>query len=102
VYALSEIANVKFTIFGKKKGRRVGKRCVKPTRRNRGKKACTRFVKRGSFTQSSVASSNRKKWSGKLHGKPLEPGRYRATLRATDGAGNVSKKRNLDFQIVRP
>jgi hypothetical protein len=101
VYALSETARVVFRIHAKKKGRRVGRRCVQPTRRNRGRRACTRFVRVGAFAQNARAGQNRKKFSGKIGRKRLRPGNYRATLVATDAAGNVSRRRFLNFKVVR-
>jgi hypothetical protein len=101
VYSLSEAARVVFRIHAKKKGRKVGRRCVKPTRRNRGRRACTRFVKVGAFAKSSSAGQNRKSFSGKIGSRRLRPGNYRATLIATDAAGNVSRRRFLNFTVVR-
>ena len=101
VYSLSEAARVVFTIHAKKKGRRVGRRCVKPTRRNRGKPACTRFVKVGRFAQAAASGRNRKRFSGKIGSRRLRPGNYRATLVATDAAGNRSSRKLLNFKVVR-
>jgi hypothetical protein len=101
VYSLSEAARVVFRIHAKKKGRKVGRRCVKPTPRNRRKPACTRFVKVGAFAQSASAGQNRKRFSGKIGRRRLRPGKYRATLIATDAAGNVSRRRFLNFKVVR-
>jgi hypothetical protein len=101
VYSLSESARVVFRIQAKKKGRRVRRRCVKPTRRNRDRRACTRFVKVGAFAQAASAGQNRKRFSGKIGGKRLRPGKYRATLIATDAAGNVSRRKFLNFKVVR-
>ena len=36
-----------------RKGRQVGRRCQKPTRRNRGRRACTRFVRVGAFAHDA-------------------------------------------------
>ena len=101
VYTLSEASRVLFKIEQPQKGRKVGRRCAKPSRKNRHKKACTRFVKIGTFAQAGVAGSNRKKFSGRLGKRTLKPGRYRATLVATDKSGNKSRVRRLSFRIVR-
>lgn len=101
VYRLSESARVVFRIRSKKKGRKVGRRCVKPTRRNRARPVCTRFVEVGAFAQNATAGLNRKRFSGKIGRKRLRPGNYRATLIATDAAGNVSRRRFLNFRVVR-
>ena len=39
-------------------------------------------------------------FSGKVKGKPLKPGKYRATIVATDGAGQASTPHQLNFKIV--
>ena len=54
VYSITEAARVVFTIHQKLPGRRVGGRCVKPTRRNAARRKCTRFVKRGAFAQQGT------------------------------------------------
>jgi hypothetical protein len=42
-----------------------------------------------------------KKFSGKIGRRRLKPGRYRATLVATDAARNASKPKRLRFRVVR-
>jgi hypothetical protein len=46
-YTLSEGADVMVTIQRARPGRRAGKRCVRPTRKNRHGRRCTRFVRPG-------------------------------------------------------
>jgi hypothetical protein len=75
-YKLSEAARVQFTVQ-----RRKGKRYVR--------------VKR--LTKSSKAGANKKK----LATRKFKRGRYRATLVATDAAGNRSKAKRLTFRIKR-
>ena len=93
-YALSEAARVMFAIERKRAGRTVGKKCSKPTRANRGNKRCTRSVRIGAFAQQATASRNRKRFRGRIAGRRLSPGRYRATLIATDATGNASEPEN--------
>jgi hypothetical protein len=40
-------------------------------------------------------------FSGRIGLKPLRAGRYRATVAATDAAGNRSKRRRTSFTVVR-
>jgi hypothetical protein len=40
------------------------------------------------------------KFSGRIGKKALKPGRYRATLRAKDPAGNRSAPRRITFRIL--
>ncbi len=101
VYTLSEAGAVRFAIEQRLKGRRVGTRCRKPSKANRTRKACTRYVKIGNFAQDGAAGSNRKKFSGKIGKRKLRPGSYRATLRASDSAGNKSTVKRLAFKVVR-
>jgi hypothetical protein len=101
VYSLSEPARVVFAIQRKLKGRRVGGKCRPPSRSNRRRRACTRFVRAGAFAQLAVAGQNRKRFSGKIGKRKLKPGKYRATLTATDAAGNRSSPRRLNFKVVR-
>ena len=100
-YRLSESARVLFTIEQRAVGRRVGRTCQRPTSRNRNRRACVRYVKIGSFAAAGDAGSNRKAFSGRIGRRSLRPGRYRATLVATDTAGNKSAAKRLNFRVVR-
>jgi hypothetical protein len=100
VYSLSEAARVLFTIESRTTGRRVGNTCRKTSRSNRTRPHCTRFVSVGSFAQNASSGANRKTFSGKIGTKTLAPGRYRATLRATDAAGNRSAISRVGFTVV--
>jgi len=100
-YTVTEASRVVFTIQRKRPGRRVRGKCVKPTRKNRNRRRCTRHVLFGRFAQQAAAGANTKAWSGRLGRKRLRPGRYRATLVATDQAGNASVPKRLRFTVVR-
>lgn len=56
----------------------------------------------GRFGVASRAGVTRKHFSGRLAGKALADGRYRVTLRATDAAGNASRRTRLGFTVLRP
>ena len=101
-FRLSEQARVVITIERKLSGRNVGKRCRAPSKRLRRHKRCTRYQKRGSLTRRNRrAGRNRIAFSGRIGVKALRVGRYRATVAATDPAGNRSKRRSTSFRIVR-
>jgi len=100
-YRLSEAARVTFTVERALTGRRVGRRCVKPRRSNRTRRRCTRHRRFGRFAQRASAGRNSKRWSGKISRRRLSAGRHRATLVATDAAGNRSRPRRLRFRVVR-
>jgi Tol biopolymer transport system component len=102
-YRLSEKARVTLTFSLRSRGRKVGRRCVKPRRSNRTKRRCTRFVKAGTLKFNGKQGTNRVKFQGRLsRRKRLALGRYRLTVGATDAAGNVSKRsRPVAFRIVK-
>jgi hypothetical protein len=93
---------VKFEVLVRTRGRRVGRRCVKPTRRNRNRRRCTRLVvKKPVFTRSAPVGQSRVSWSGRLGRKALKPGAYVLRATPTDAAGNTGAPRQLSIRIVR-
>jgi hypothetical protein len=84
-YQLSEPAKVRFTV----------QRLV---RRRNGR---TRFVKvRGSFTHQGRKDSNKFRFTGRLAGRKLRPGRYRLVGVPTDATGNRGKPARAGFRIA--
>jgi 6-phosphogluconolactonase (cycloisomerase 2 family) len=59
-----------------------------------------RFKKLGSRSKKAKKGAGTLKWNGKLHGKPLKPGRYRATVIATDKEGARSAPKTVGFRIL--
>jgi hypothetical protein len=102
-WRLSEAATVTFRVQRAAKGRRVGGRCVRQSRRNRARRRCTRYVTlRGSFRRTGAAGANRARFSGRLRGRKLKPGRYRLLAEARDRAGNKTRRpATKRFRIVR-
>jgi hypothetical protein len=95
-YSLSAATTVTFSVERRLPGRKVGKRCVKLTKANRTKKKCSRFKPvKGSFTHSGQAGQSRFKFSGRLNGKGLGPGRYRFVGKTGSGSKTAS------FRIVK-
>jgi hypothetical protein len=94
-FTVSEAAHVVTTIESRRAGRRAGKRCVRPTKRNRARKRCTRYV------LVQMLASDAPAGAGALAFKLKLPGRYRATLVAADAAKNVSLPMRVSFR-VRP
>jgi len=95
-YALTGAAMVAFTVERAARGRIVGGKCRKQTSANRGKRKCTRFEKlKGGFFHQGAAGANGFRFSGRLRGLPLKPGRYRLVGR-TGGAS-----RSARFTILR-
>jgi hypothetical protein len=85
-------------------GRKVkhGKKttCDALTKNNAKKKKCTRTVTlRGSFTRNGVAGTNKFRFTGRLNGKRLAPGKYR--LVATPQAnGKTGRPTSASFKII--
>jgi hypothetical protein len=100
-FTLSEAAKVRVLIESATSGRKVGKTCAKPTRKNRKAKRCTRYRRSGAFDVAGTKGANRHAFSGRIGAKSLKPGRYRATLTATDAAGNRSAAKRLSFKVVK-
>jgi hypothetical protein len=101
-FRLSEAASVRFTVERARPGKRVGGRCVKPTRRNRKRPRCTRYVRqRGGFTVAAGAGETRFRFTGRLRGRKLRPARYRLVAIATDDTGKRSAPKRARFTIVR-
>jgi hypothetical protein len=75
---------------------------VKPTPKLRKKRACVRYVPAGTLTRSKLAAGpHSTPFSGRIGKRALKPGSYRATLMATDAAGNKSAPKTVTFRIVR-
>lgn len=100
-YTLSEAASVKIVIAQRRAGRRKGRRCVAPTKKLRRAKKCTRITRKGTLRRASRQGANTVAFSGQIGGKALRPGRYQATLTATDAAGNASIPKRVLFRIVK-
>lgn len=99
-FSLSEAAKVTVTIARKAAGRKAGTRCVAPGKAKPGAAKCTRYVKVGSLTPNGAQGANQVPFNGKLKGRALAPGGYRATLIARDAAGNASAPKLASFTIV--
>ena len=100
-YRLSEAARVRFTAARAATGVRRSGKCVKAVR-GASTKPCTRWVSvRGAFTHDGAAGVNRVRFTGRLGGRSLAPGRYRVAARARDAAGNAGRVVSALFRIVR-
>jgi hypothetical protein len=100
-YSLNVAARVRFAFQRATRGRRVGRRCLKPSRANRTRKPCTRFVRvTGSFARTRPAGPDRFTFTGRIAGHALSPGRYRllATPTANTHTGATTR---ASFRIVK-
>jgi hypothetical protein len=101
-FRLDEAATVRFTVERAQPGRRSGRRCVKPAKRNRRARKCTRYVlQRGSFDVPGALGQTRFRFTGRLRNRKLRAGRYKLVAVATDAAGNASAAKRGSFRIVR-
>ena len=56
---------------------------------------------RGSLVRAKGAGAGTLRFSGRIGGRALRPGRHRMIVTATDAAGNRSPRAVLRFRIVR-
>jgi hypothetical protein len=102
VFRSSEAGTATLKISRARPGRRRGKRCVKPTRKSRRAKRCTRYVPVKPWLRRAVAGgATAVPFSGRIGKKALRPGRYRLTVVVADAAGNRSKPKSIGFRVVR-
>lgn len=94
---LDERARVRIVLSSIGAGRRVGRTCRLPTRALRRRPACERRTRRSTATRTVAPGSRRIT----LRARTLRPGRYVATVTATDAAGNRSVTRQARFRIRR-
>jgi uncharacterized delta-60 repeat protein len=95
-FTLDRAASVRFSVERAGSGRRVGGRCVKPTRSNRGKRRCIRYSRlAGGFTRRGIAGANRFRFTGRLTARRLGRASYRliATPSADGRRGNARRAR---------
>jgi len=99
---LSEAATLRVRVEHARAGRRQGRTCVALTRRNRGARACTRWLTvRGAINRRAPRGASAFRFSGRLGTLTLPPGRYRLRATASDAARNLSPAVRRPFRIVR-
>jgi hypothetical protein len=101
-FKLSEAGTARIGIERAGKGRRSKGKCRRPTAKLRKKPRCKRWkrvatLRRGKLKKGTVTV----RFSGRLRGKALRAGSYRAVIGVTDGAGNRSRLKRAGFRIVR-
>lgn len=89
-FGLDEDATARFVIERPTPGRMVAGRCVKPTKRNRSRKRCTRYLAVATATRSGLrAGTVLLGLTGRRTARrALAAGRYRLRVTATDRLGN--------------
>ena len=88
----------------KKRLRALRRRAGSPAafRRLLRKSRCKAWKKIGSIRQAVTPGQNTIVWGGRIAGRKLRPGRYRALLVIRDSAGNVSRVERVLFRVLRP
>jgi hypothetical protein len=82
-------------------GRQVAKTCTKPSRSNRTKRGCTRFVTVGSLTVQGRRGPNAVSFAGRLsRAKQLAPGSYKLTATPSDNARNTGRSATAKLKIL--
>jgi hypothetical protein len=101
-FVLNEAASVGFKVKQRLPGRQGrGGRCVKRRPGNRNKRKCIRAVTlRGGFIRAGIAGRNSFKFSGRLGGRKLRPGRYLLVATPTAG-GRAGPARSTRFRIKK-
>ncbi len=101
-FRLDQAAQVTFTFTKAAPGRKVGKRCVVQTRKNKRKRRCKRTVIAGALPPLAAhAGANKVRFQGLIsRRKKLKPGSYKLLVVATV-AGKRSRTGTLSFTIAR-
>jgi von Willebrand factor type A domain len=101
-YAVSESAQVRFTLRRVLVGRRVRGACRSQTTKNRRFRRCKRDVRlRGQMVVDAVQGGNRLGYRGRWGGKTLRPGRYKLIATATGASGIPGQAKVARFRIVQ-
>ena len=102
-FSLNRAAPVQLEFFSPKTGRRVKKKCLAPTRKNRKARKCTRLVLAGTLSFAGHGGNNTIRFQGRISKtKKLKPGRYQLKVTATDPTTPTkSSSRTASFTIVK-
>jgi hypothetical protein len=101
-FSLSSRATIRVTIARKLAGRRSHGRCVKPTAKLSKRRACMRYVTVGKVVRSKVKGGHATiAFSGRMNGKALRQGAYRARIIAIDNRKRHSKAKTATFTVVK-
>ncbi len=104
---LKQGSRLKCLSFSKKRLRKLRALLAKTpaVKRLRGKarkRGCKLFKTIGSITQVVSPGRNEIVFSGRVAGRRLSPGVYRAVLTVRDLAGNASAQRVFMFKVIKP
>jgi hypothetical protein len=98
--SLNEQATIGLSFLRHVNGREVGGKCLATTPRNAGHRVCGRAVIAGALSFPGHKGTNTAGFQGfLLPSKKLKPGRYTLVITATNGAGQHSNSKSLNFTI---
>ena len=101
-FHLDRRATVVVSVARRTSGRRSRGRCVRATAKLARKPACPRYVTRGKLVRSRQSAGDRAiAFSGKLGGRSLSAGSYRATIVATDSRKHRSRAKTARFTVKK-
>ena len=101
-FTLSTAADVQLLIERVRFGRLVGGQCRPMSPESIGHARCKRLTRKGVLSYARRNSgTNFILFSGKVARRALVPGRYRATITASDASGNKSTPRQAGFMVLR-
>ena len=75
---------------------------MKPTARNRKARRCKRYRRVTALVAEERAGRQSTAFTGRVRGRALRPGPYRARLVASDALGARSAQTRIALRIVRP
>jgi hypothetical protein len=101
-FSLSSPGSISIVFERALAGRRVGTACRAPSSALRRARACVRYLRAGAMRRSSLpAGASALRFTGRIGSRALTPGRYRATIAATDTAGRRGQPRSAGFEVLR-
>jgi uncharacterized delta-60 repeat protein len=98
-YENTQAATTMLTVLKPARGVRYKGSCAKPSRHRHGKR-CTRWVAVGRFTHADKVGLNSFRFTGRVYGHKLRPGRYKLRARPRF-AGPAGQAIEVSFRIVR-
>jgi hypothetical protein len=98
---LDEPATLRLMLQRVARGRREGRACRRPSRRNRGGKPCTRYVRIAPVVAAVAARQQSVRLPAQPGERALRPGKHRRVVTATDAAGNRSAPATVTFTARR-
>jgi hypothetical protein len=101
-FSVSEAGRTTFKFERVTSGRRVGKRCLAPTKSRAKRTRCTRYVAvHPSLVFTTAPGAHKLTFAGQLTRRTkLKLGKYRLSVTSKDSAGNTSKPSTIRFRLV--